>query len=122
MSLLGVLSTELNKIVPYEFMRWTSDVEYPYFVGEYTEMTTDTEDGYKESTLLVTGTTRGDWLELERCRESIENHFPAVGGLRVSTGNGTAVVYYGNSHPVQTGESDLKRIQINLQIKEWKVY
>lgn len=123
MSVLGIVNEELTSIgVPYEFMQWTSAVEYPYFVGEYTETPTVTEDGYKETTLILTGTTKGSWLELEQIRAKIENHFPAVCGLRKSTENGTVVIYYGNSFPVPTGEADLKRIQINLNIKEWKVY
>lgn len=121
MSVLGIISEELHGIgVPYEFMQWTSDVVYPYFVGEYSEFPSVTEDGHKESTVILTGTTKGSWLELEQIRAKIESHFPAVCGLRRSTDTGTVVVYYGNSFPVPTGEADLKRIQINLDIKEWK--
>jgi hypothetical protein len=121
MSVLGVIAAELNKIdVPYEYMEWTSDVQYPYFVGEYSEITGMTEDGYKESTLLLTGTHRGSWLELEQMKVRIENHFPNIHGLRLSTDDGAAIVYYGNSFPVRTGEADLKRIQINLNVKEWR--
>jgi hypothetical protein len=120
-SVLNIVSTELHGIgVPYEFMQWTSAVEYPYFVGEYSEEPVDTEDGYKSSTILLTGTTKGKWLELEQYRAKIENHFAAVGGLRKSTDNGTVVIFYANSFPVPTGEADLKRIQINLQVKEWR--
>lgn len=121
MSILKIISDELNSIgVPYEFMRWTSAVQYPYFVGEYSETPTTTEDGYKESTVILTGTTKESWLELERIRAKIENHFHSVCGLRKATDSGTVVIYYGNSFPVPTGEADLKRIQINLEIKEWR--
>lgn len=121
MSVLGVLNDELNSIgVPYEFMQWTDPVQYPYFIGEYSEVPTVTEDGYKESTLLVTGTTKGSWLELEQFRAKIESHFPRIFGLRKSTDDGAVIIYYENSFPVPTGEADLKRIQINLQVKEWK--
>lgn len=120
-SVLTTIAKELQKInVPYEFMRWTSSVTYPYFVGEYTEATTDTEDGYGEYDLTITGTTRNTWMELETIREKIENHFPSIGGLRSSTDKGTVVIFYENSFPVPTGEADLKRIQINLHIKVWK--
>ncbi len=65
MSVLGIITEELNSIgVPYEYIRWTSAVQYPYFVGELSEMTIVTEDGAKEYTLLLTGTTRESWLEL----------------------------------------------------------
>ena len=121
MSILKIINDELNSIgVPYEFMRWTSAVQYPYFVGEYSETPTTTEDGYKESTVILTGTTKESWLELERIRAMIENHFHSVCGLRKVTDSGTVVIYYGNSFPVPTGEADLKRIQINLEIKEWR--
>lgn len=122
MNMLGILAHELTSIgVPYEFMQWTSAVQYPYFVGEYTETAPTTEDGQKETTVLLTGTTRGSWLELEQIRKKIEEHFPAVYGLRMSTDDGGVVISYANSFPVPTGEADLKRIQINLQVKEWKV-
>ena len=121
MSILKIISDELNSIgVPYEFMQWTSAVQYPYFVGEYSETPATTEDGYKESTVILTGTTKGSWLELEQIRAKIEDHFHFICGLRKATDSGTVVVYYGNSFPVPTGEADLKRIQINLEIKEWR--
>ena len=54
MNMLGVFADEMHSIgVPYEFMSWTSAVEYPYFIGEYSETIQTTEDGYKESTITV---------------------------------------------------------------------
>lgn len=118
---LDIIKTELQSIgVPYEFMQWTSDVQYPYWVGEYTETPTDTEDGYHEGTLLLTGTTRKSWLGLAEHRAKIEDHFPSVSGLRKTTGKGAVVIFYANSMPVDTGEAESKRMQINLQIKAWK--
>lgn len=121
MSVLEVITNELDSIgVPYEFMEWTDAVQYPYFVGEYSEVPQTSEDGYKESNMILTGTTNGLWLDLERIRAKIERHFPPIYGLRKSTDTGTVVIFYGNSFPVPTGEANLKRIQINLEIKEWK--
>lgn len=118
---LGLANNELNSIgVPYEFMLWTSSVEDRYWVGEYAETPTDTEDGYEEGTLILTGTTRGSWLVLMEDRVKIKDHFPKEGGLRIPTDNGVVVFFYENSFPVPTGEADLKRIQINLHIKSWK--
>lgn len=120
-SVLGAISTELNRIgVPYEFMEWTSSVEYPYFVGEYQEVPPAAEDGGKESTFLLTGTTKGSWLELEQHRSSIEALFDPIHGLRITVEDGGVAIFYENSFPVPTGEADLKRIQINLRIKKWK--
>lgn len=120
-SALGIIATELNSIgVPYEFMRWTSTVTDRYFVGEYTETPTLTEDGKEEGTMILTGTTRGTWMELEQDKEKIKNHFPSIYGLRIPTEDGAVVIRYRESFPVDTGEADLKRIQINLDITQWK--
>lgn len=120
-AVLGIVAEQLNKIgVPYEFMQWTSPVEYPYWVGEYSETPTDNEDGYHEGTLMLTGTTRDSWMGLMQDRAKIEDHFPTAGGLRITTGTGVVVIFYSNAFPVDTGEDDLKRTQINLQIKAWK--
>ena len=78
------------------------------------------EDGKEESTMILTATTRGEWLELEEIKQKIKKHFPAVGGLRAETDNGVIVVFYSDAFPVPTGEADLKRIQINLDVREWK--
>ena len=121
MNVLEVINNELHNIgVPYEFMRWTSEPQYPYFIGEYLEVPTDSEDGYEEHTMILTGTTKGLWFELENIKTKIKDHFPKPYGLRKAVSGGTVVIFYENSFPVDTGEADLKRIQINLQIKEWR--
>lgn len=99
------------------------EIVYPYFVGEITETGSTTEDGLQESTVLLTGFSRGKWLALEDARESIENYFNRVSGKTVITDNGSAVaIFYANSMIVPTGDAELKSIQINLSTKEWKVY
>lgn len=120
-SVLGIIASELKSIgVPYEFMRWTSAVQYPYFVGEYTETPTLTEDGKEEGTLILTGYTRGSWFDLEQMKTKIKSHFPNVYGLRKSTDDGALVISYRDSMPVDSGEAELKKIQITLDIKQWK--
>ena len=97
-------------------------VVYPYFVGEYQETEPMTEDGLQESTFLMTGFSRETWLALENAKERIENYFNLVSGKTVITDNGSGVaVFYGNSLIVPTGDAELKSIQINLNVKEWKV-
>lgn len=106
--------------VNYEFGEWTSAVKYPYFVGEITEEPPITEDGLEESTMILTGFTRGKYIELEREKEKIKKHFHHICGLRASTDSGSIAVFFDGSFYLQTGEADLKKIQINLKIKEWK--
>ena len=123
MEKLKFINEQLEDIgVPYEFGEWSSDVVYPYFVGEITEEPTMTEDGMEPSTMLLTGFTRGSYLDLEIMKDKIKNRFHPVHGLRGWVGNTAIVVFYDGSFYVPTDEADLKRIQINLQIKEWKVY
>lgn len=107
--------------LPYALFEWTdNDIPSCYWIGEYIDAPTDTEDGAEECTFILTGTTRGSWAELLGAKNRIKKHFSAVGGLRAKTDGGTIAVFFESSTPVPTGEADLKRIQINLNIKEWK--
>lgn len=97
-------------------------IVYPYFVGEYTESESITEDGLQDSTFLLTGFSRGSWLDLENAKEKIENYFNHLSHKTVITENGSGVaIFYANSLIVPTGDAELKSIQINLSVKEWKV-
>lgn len=106
--------------VPYEFGEWTSDIVYPYFVGEVTDTPTDTEDGYEESTMILTGFHRGKYIDLEEIKKTIKKHFDPIYGLRATTDSGSITVFFDGSFYIPTDEADLKRLQINLLIKEWK--
>ena len=106
--------------VPYELGEWTQEVVYPYFTGEFTEVPTDTEDGYEETEVILTGFHRGKYLDLEEIKSKIKKHFDPICGLSANTDSGVIIVLYNGSFYVPTGEADLKRLQINLLIKEWK--
>lgn len=100
------------------------DEEAPetYFVGEYQEIAPINEDGMQESTFLITGFSRGSWYALERAKESIKEYFNKVSGKTVIAEDGSAVaVFYANSFVVPTGNDELRKIQINLDVKEWSV-
>lgn len=122
MDKLKFINEQMEAIgIPYELGQWSSKIQYPYWVGEFTEEPTTTEDGLEQSTLLLTGTNRGDYLSLERDKETIKRHFDPNDGLIAETDSGVIAVFFDGAFPVPTGEADLKRIQINLKIKEWKV-
>lgn len=106
--------------IPYEFGEWTTAVKYPYFTGEITEEPISTEDGLEQSTLLLNGFHRGKYVDLEEIKAKIKKHFHPIHGLRGQTESGSIAVFYGGAFFVPTNEADLKRIQINLIIKEWK--
>jgi len=124
---LKIISDAMNSFgLEYGFGEYSGnakgEVVYPYFVGEYTESEGNTEDGLQETTFLLTGFSRGSWLALEYAKEKIESYFNQTSGLTVITDNGSGVaVFYSHSLIVPTGDAELKRIQINLSVKEWKV-
>lgn len=122
MEKLKFIKNQMDSIaVPYEFMQWSSDIVYPYFVGEITEQPTLTEDGQEQSTMLLTGFHRGQYIDMETVKERIKSHFSPVCGLRGQTdGGSTIAVFFDGSFYVPTGDSDLKKLQINLKIYEWK--
>lgn len=120
---LNIISNAMDSLgINYEFGEWNSKVVYPYFVGEYQEVPALNEDGMQESQFILNGFSRGSWLELEEAKEKIENHFNKVSGKIVTADDkSTVAIFYENSLIVPTGDEQLKRIQINLKIKEWKV-
>ena len=107
----------------YEFGEYTKKpVRYPYFVGEYTETESLTEDGLQESTVILTGFSRDSWLTLEDAKAKIEHYFNRVSGNVVMADDGSAVaIFYAQSLIIPTGDAELKKIQVNLSVKEWSV-
>lgn len=105
--------------INYEFGEWNSDIIYPYFVGEYQETPPSSEDGLQETTFILNGFSRTTWEELEAAKTTIENLFTYKTSI-LSNGSGVDVSYSG-SLVIPTGDAELKRIQINLTIKEWRV-
>ena len=106
--------------IDYEFGYWsTYPVPDPYFIGEYSEpeSLTKEEDGYQEIDFILTGTSR-EWILLENVKEKIEKNISKTAIL--PNGNGIAVFYAGYL-TIPTGDAELKRIQINLTVKEWSV-
>lgn len=122
---LEFISNELEKVnVPYEFLMWTQEISYPYFVGEYNETEPTTESGEQDKTFILTGWGRGKAArtKLEEMKEKIKQAFPEIGGKQAILDDGSAVViFYGSAFYIPTGEAELYSIQINLSIKLWKV-
>lgn len=120
---LEVVNEALESIgINYEYGEWTGDIVYPYYVGEYQEVPSPNEDGMHEQTFILNGFTRESLLELEASKEKIAAHFSKVGGHRVTTDTGSVVtIFYSHGTGIPTGDSVLKRVQINLTVKEWRV-
>lgn len=119
---LGVVSEFMKSLgLNYEFMEWTSAPVYPYFVGEYQEIPPPNEDGEEESTFILTGFSKDSWIQLDEAKKKIKEYFSKVGKIVTTESNSAVAVFYANSFPVPTGDAELKKIQINLTVKEWSV-
>lgn len=106
--------------VNYAFMEWKDAPAYPYFVGEYQEIEPYTEDGQQDCDFILTGFTRGSWSDLEAAKEKIENYFNRIDG-HIVIASGAVAIFYAYSFAIPTGDAELKKIEIHLTIKEWKV-
>ena len=104
----------------YAFLQWKGKPEYPYVIGEYSESDVPSEDGRSEATFILTGFSRTTAFDLELIKCQIRNFFYGGKTAITSSGNGIAI-FYSNAFPVPTEDAELKKIQINLIIKEWKV-
>lgn len=124
MEKLKFINQQMEAIgIPYQFGSWKSEIQYPYFVGEQiTEEPVTTGDGLQKSTMILTGFHRGDITELIELKEKIKKHFHPLDGCRGKIEGGFIAVFFDGFFPVPSGEADLERIQINLQINEWKEF
>ena len=113
----GMIALGLN----YAFMEWKDNPVYPYFTGEYQEQPVLSEDGLQEAAFILNGFTRGGWSDLEAAKKKIENYFYREGRTAIAPSGNAVAVCYNNSFVVPTGDAELKRIEIHLKVKEWKV-
>lgn len=121
---LGVIAEELARIgIEYEFEEWTSSTIPPvYWIGEFTENETINEDGLHESAFTLTGFTHEKWIRLITDKEKIESLFPPIVERCYGLDNGSRLaIIFNSSFPVPDNTMDIKKIQINLNIKEWMV-
>ena len=117
---LKFISKTLKPLVNYHFLYYKTDkVEYPYWVGEYLENEYSAETNYQGTTFILTGVTRGSYLELEKQKEIIKK---ALKDKRAILPSGTGIaVHYDYSMPIRVDDIELQKIQINLTIQEWEV-
>ena len=117
---LNFISSILKPLINYHFLYYKTDkVEYPYWVGEYLESEYSAETNYQETTFILTGVTRGSYLELEKQKEIIKKALKDKRAILLS-GTGIAV-YFDYSMPIRVDDIELQKIQINLTIQEWEV-
>lgn len=107
---------EMN--IPYEFLIWNGDTAFPFFIGEYSETESLTEDGKNSSTFILTGFAE-DILSLENIKKKIKSYFTDEGRTAILDDGTGIAVSYSASYLVPTGEQGLYKIQINLNVTEW---
>lgn len=102
----------------YSFVRWNGELVFPYWIGEYSEVDSIYEDGMVETDFILTGTTEESWLTLQQEKEKIEKLFRDRTTI-LESGIGLSISFE-RSLIVPTESDTLKRIQINLSVKEWR--
>lgn len=116
--LLDIVNATLTaNNIPYEYEYWTSKVTYPYFVGEYREDDYSFEDGKSNGVFTIRGWSRSNTLELLLYRDIIEELFR---DMQVIKDNKLCFIRYGGAFTVPTGEEGLYRLDVKLQVSEWK--
>lgn len=113
----GMAALGLN----YAFVQFEGEPVYPYFVGEYQESPAESEDGMQECDFILTGWHRGRIADLEEAKEKIENYFYRDGRPTIAPNGNAVVVSYSNGFVVPSGDAELKKIEIHLNVKEWRV-
>lgn len=123
---LGIIKDAMKEMnLPYAFMEYTADEDSlpnTYFVGEYQELEPLNEDGEEDAVFILTGFSMEKWIQLEEAKEKIKKYFPkSIGKMAATDSNTVAAIFYTNSLPISVENDELKKMQINLTVKEWKV-
>lgn len=120
--ILEYMNLKLKELLPYQYYEWSTKVVYPYWIGEYSEIPSNAEDGFGEDTMMITGTTKGSVIDLENGKEILRKAFSTIKGYHAVLDSGTHIlVFYDTATSIPTDGTDIKRLQVNLQIKSWKV-
>ncbi len=119
-AVLNAVKDSMKKLgINYKFAEYPSPPVYPYFTGEYQEPESSGESGEQDTQFILNGFARGEnaFLDLENAKEQIKEYLQD--GRLVSTEKSVVAIFYANTLAnLPTGDAELKRIQINLTIKE----
>lgn len=91
--------------------------KYPYMTYEYTETNTTHEDGSTDGDLLCEIWTRGTFAELIGIKEKLKDYFKQK---NIKVGNNVYHFDYASSTPEDTGDSELKKLQVSITTKYWR--
>lgn len=116
------INEKLSEVIPYEFNLWTDEITYPYWVGEVGETQINRELGEETTSVFVTGTTKGSFSDLEKQKSLIEKVIPRIDGAFKKVSDSHIIrVYFNGCSPTPTDNNNIKRLQITLEVKEWRL-
>lgn len=118
MNWIEKLNEELTPIINYQFNTWFGDLVFPFWVSDYQETMFSSEQGYHEYVVTLTGTNKGSFLDLEKDRQKIEQLFTNY--TYTEEGYGLAILY-DNSIMIPSVDEQITRLEIHLNVKEWRV-
>ena len=116
--MLEHLNEVLSNIINYELGVWNENIVFPFWVGEYYENEYSSEDGFTEYSFQLTGTCRNSYEKLLEDRDKIRQ---LLINYRTILENGNSIaIYYDGSMMIPSQDAEIKRLQINLTIYEWR--
>ena len=114
--LLEAFQSELVKLGISGAFRLYKGTEYPYLTYEYFETNVTHEDGGTDGELLCEIWTRGLFADLVGIKEKLKKHFKQ---LFIKVGNNVYYFDYASATPDETGDAELKKLQVNITTKYW---
>lgn len=118
---LGYINRCMEKIrIFYQYLYWSEDLTNNFWVGEYIESETMDEDGKLQSVFILTGTSTNSMISLEAEKEKIRSYFGKYGKTDILPNGSGIAVSYASSVPIRTDEEGIYRLQVNLNVTEWR--
>ena len=115
---LATIGEELEKLeVTYEYGEFKGLPTFPYARGEYSENQYTFETNGTSGEFILTCFNHGSELDLIELKDKIKKHFR---DYRRVTEKGGISIKYRNSLFVQTGDEQLRRREIYLEIQYWE--
>lgn len=115
--LLTAFKSELKKLGIEAAHRVYKGKTYPYLTYEYATTFVAPEYGGTTGELLCEVWTRGKFADLTGIDEKMQAHFQQ---LNIKTSDGVCHFDYMSSTPEDTGDSELKKLQIIVATQYWK--
>lgn len=114
-NVLKIIKEELSSLnLNYEYGEYTKELKYPYGVGEYSENNYTFEDNVTNGEFIVTFFNRGSELDLINIKELIKDKFK---DFRKATDSGTIYIAYTHKLFIRSGEAELKKMEIYLDVR-----